>query len=90
MVSHEYPIIPSPNQPQQSPQPDEPRDDEFPRPDKDEQHLKIERMLGYAPKKKRTGLKIVTIAVIVVVVGLGVWFAALHIHLHTTKVPPKT
>ncbi len=85
MASHVYPTISS-----QTPPAEDEADDNggFPRPDKDEQHLPVERMLGYAPKKKRMWLRILLIAAIVAVLAGSGYFAAKHIHFPSKKAAP--
>lgn len=61
MAAQEYPPIP---------------DEDFPKPDKDEQYTHVERLLGYAPKRKRMWLRVVLIVLAVLVLagaGYFIW-----------------
>ncbi|SRR6266568_1791629 len=85
MASHVYPTITS-----QTPPTEDEADDNggFPRPDKDEQHLPVERMLGYAPKKKRIWLRVLVVVVVAAALAAAGYFAAKHIHFPSKKAAP--
>ncbi|HKR82385.1 MAG TPA: hypothetical protein VJR27_05315 [Candidatus Saccharimonadales bacterium] len=89
MVSHEYPTIPSSN-----PHRDDSdlKDEDFPRPedDKDIAYSHVDRLMGYAPKKKRIGLRVLLIVLGLAVLCAGGYFVATHVHFSDKKAPAKT
>lgn len=88
MVSQDYPTIPS------SPHDDDDgfKDEDFPRPDndKDIQYSRVDRLMGYAPKKKRIWLRVLLMVIAVAILAGGGYYAATHFHFPSKKPSTKT